>query len=101
MLRYFYSFESSFKIQNNSIGATATYEIDTEINKDAQAISERSKKIQDELKEKQDDDKIYRGLNNYQQFYEKKDTAQGNASSGMVRNKGPIRAPSNLRATVR
>jgi hypothetical protein len=39
-------------------------------------------------------------LNNYAQYYKKKDTAAGNASSGMVR-KGPIRAPSNLRATVR
>jgi RING finger protein 113A len=46
-------------------------------------------------------DKAYRGINNYQQFYEKKDTALGNASSGLVRGKGPIRAPTNLRATVR
>lgn len=50
--------------------------------------------------EGKEDDKIYRGLNNYVQYYKKKDTAAGNASSGMVR-KGPIRAPSNLRATVR
>lgn len=50
--------------------------------------------------EGKEDDKIYRGLNNYAQYYKKKDTAAGNASSGMVR-KGPIRAPSNLRATVR
>lgn len=33
-------------------------------------------------------------------YYKKKDTAAGNASSGLVR-KGPIRAPANLRATVR
>lgn len=39
-------------------------------------------------------------MNNYAQYYKKKDTAAGNASSGMVR-KGPIRAPANLRATVR
>lgn len=50
--------------------------------------------------EGKEDDKIYRGLNNYAQYYKKKDTAAGNASSGMVR-KGPIRAPSNIRATVR
>lgn len=37
-----------------------------------------------ELKGKEDDKK-YRGLNNYTQFYEKKDTAQGNAASGHVR----------------
>jgi len=39
--------------------------------------------IQD-LKGKEDD-KIYRGLNNYAQYFEKRDTAAGNASSGMVR----------------
>lgn len=39
-------------------------------------------------------------MNNYAQYYKKKDTAAGNASSGMVR-KGPIRAPAHLRATVR
>ena len=48
----------------------------------------------------QADDKVYRGMNNYSQFYEKKDTAQGNASSGSNR-KGPIRAPDNIRSTVR
>ena len=37
-----------------------------------------------ELKDKEDD-KIYRGLNNYTQYFEKRDTAAGNASSGMVR----------------
>ena len=37
-----------------------------------------------ELKDKEDD-KIYRGLNNYAQYFEKRDTAAGNASSGMVR----------------
>jgi len=28
---------------------------------------------------------VYRGVNNYQVFYEKKDTAQGNAASNSVR----------------
>lgn len=80
-------------------GATAILEIETEVDKDAQAIYERSLKINKELKGKEDDN-IYRGMANYTQFYEKRDTAQGNAASGMVR-KGPIRAPSNLRSTVR
>ena len=71
--------------------------MDTEFDKDAQAVFERAKKIQEELKSKNDDDKVYRGINNYQQFYEKKDTALGNSSSGLARGKGPIRAPSNLR----
>lgn len=50
--------------------------------------------------EGKEDDKVYRGQNNYLQYYEHKDTVQGNASSGMNR-KGPIRAPLHLRATVR
>lgn len=81
------------------MGATATYQLDTERDKDAQAIFERSQKIQEELTGKEDD-KIYRGINNYQKFIKPKDTTMGNASSGMVR-KGPIRAPEHLRATVR
>ncbi|XP_033926016.1 E3 ubiquitin-protein ligase RNF113A isoform X2 [Melopsittacus undulatus] len=81
------------------MGATAVYELDTEKDKDAQAIFERSQKIQEELRGKEDD-KIYRGINNYQKYVKPKDTSMGNASSGMVR-KGPIRAPEHLRATVR
>lgn len=80
-------------------GATAILQTETEKDRDAQALFEKAQKINEELEGKQDD-KIYRGLNNYAQYYKKKDTAAGNASSGMVR-KGPIRAPSNLRTTVR
>lgn len=32
-----------------------------------------------------EDDKIYRGINNYVKFIKPKDTTMGNASSGMVR----------------
>lgn len=80
-------------------GATATVEIDTAFDRDSRAIFEKALEINKELKGKEDD-KIYRGMNNYAQYYEKKDTAQGNAASGNVR-KGPMRAPANLRATVR
>ncbi|NXF95206.1 R113A protein, partial [Eubucco bourcierii] len=80
-------------------GATAAYELDTEKEKDAQAIFERSQKIQEERRGK-DDDKIYHGINNYQKYVKPKDTWMGNASSGMVR-KGAIRGPEHLRATVR
>ncbi|XP_067607858.1 E3 ubiquitin-protein ligase RNF113A-like [Pseudorca crassidens] len=81
------------------MGATAVYQLDTEKERDAQAIFERSQKIQEELRYKEDD-KIYRGINNYQKYMKPKDTSMGNASSKMVR-KGPIRAPEHLRATVR
>ncbi|PNF42031.1 RING finger protein 113A [Cryptotermes secundus] len=83
----------------SDMGATAVLQIETEAEKDAQAIFENALRINKELKGKEDD-KVYRGMNNYAQYFEKRDTAQGNASSGMVR-KGPIRAPANLRTTVR
>lgn len=97
--------------------ATSEVQIDTEIGQDARTIFEKSLQgniilyslvskllnhpilVQQELKGKADD-KVYRGLNNYAQYYEKKDTAQGNAASSNVR-KGPMRAPANVRATVR
>ncbi|KAH8382184.1 hypothetical protein KR009_002171 [Drosophila setifemur] len=80
-------------------GATSVNQMDTELDRDAQAIHARAIKINEDLEGKADD-KIYRGLNNYAQYYKKQDTAAGNASSGMVRS-GPIRAPAHLRATVR
>ncbi|XP_053308977.1 E3 ubiquitin-protein ligase RNF113A [Spea bombifrons] len=93
------SSRSAKPVGPDDMGATATYELDTEKDKDAQAIFERSQKVQEELEGKEDD-KIYRGMHNYKKFVKPKDTSLGNASSGMVR-KGPIRAPDHLRATVR
>ncbi|GCC39875.1 hypothetical protein chiPu_0023495, partial [Chiloscyllium punctatum] len=65
------------------MGATAVYQLDTEKDKDMQAIFERSQKIQEELKGKEDE-KIYRGINNYIKYVTPKDTSMGNAASGMV-----------------
>ncbi|XP_045782654.1 E3 ubiquitin-protein ligase RNF113A [Maniola jurtina] len=90
---------TTLSVQQQRENATATYDLDTEVDRDAQAIFEKAQKINEELLG-QADDKVYRGINNYAQYYKKKDTAAGNASSGLVR-KGPIRAPANLRATVR
>ncbi|KAK3850886.1 hypothetical protein Pcinc_039456 [Petrolisthes cinctipes] len=81
------------------MGATSTIQFETEKDRDAQAIFERSLQVNKDTRG-QSDDKVYRGMNNYTQFYEKRDTAQGNAASGGVRA-GPIRAPDHLRATVR
>ncbi|KAF8567222.1 hypothetical protein P879_08010 [Paragonimus westermani] len=78
--------------------ATASLEIDTERTCDAQAIFERAQRLNKEQASQKS--KIYLGVNNYTQYIEKRDTALGNASSGFNR-KGPMRAPSNLRATVR
>ncbi|NWW28990.1 R113A protein, partial [Falcunculus frontatus] len=88
------STRSAKAVGPEDMGATAVYELDAE--KDAQAVFEHGQKIQEELRGKEDD-KIYRGINNYQK---PKDASMGNASSGTVR-KGPIRAPEHLRATVR
>ncbi|NXO74253.1 R113A protein, partial [Phainopepla nitens] len=93
------STRSAKPVGPEDMGATAVCELDTEKEKDAQAIFERSQKIQEELRGKEDD-KVYRGINSYRKYVKPKDTAMGNASSGMVR-KGPIRAPEHLRATVR
>lgn len=81
------------------MGATAIIETETDKAVDAQSIFEKAQQINERLKGKEDD-RIYRGLNNYIQYRTKKDTPQGNASSGFVR-KGPIRAPENIRSTVR
>lgn len=89
--------ESTTVAGPSDMGATATVQTETEKDKDAQAIFERAQQINEGVAA---NDKVYRGINNYKQYIKKKDTAQGNASSGMVRQ-GPIRAPENLRATVR
>lgn len=56
-------------------------EIETQSDRDAQAIFEKRLEINKELEGKEDD-RVYRGLNNYTQYYKPKDTAAGNASSG-------------------
>ena len=76
----------------DDMGATAVFNLDTEFDRDARAIFERSKKLNEEQKNNQADDKIYRGINNYQQFIQPRETAQGQANA-----KGPKRAPANLR----
>ncbi|CAD6185740.1 unnamed protein product [Caenorhabditis auriculariae] len=79
-------------------GATATLEVDTDYAADAQAQFER---VQKQLKEglEKDGKVLYKGSAMYG-AREAKDTAKGNASSGLNRV-GPIRAPQFLRQTVR
>lgn len=78
-------------------GATAEVTMETETDRDAVALFKKSQEINKELEGKADD-KIYRGMNNYAQYFKKRDTAQGNAGSNSV---GPMRAPTNIRSTVR
>ncbi|XP_054159679.1 E3 ubiquitin-protein ligase RNF113A-like [Oppia nitens] len=81
------------------MGATSIIQTETEKEKDAQSIYQKALEVNKELKGKEDDH-IYRGINNYTQYVTKKDTPMGNASSGHVR-RGPVRAPENIRSTVR
>lgn len=80
------------------MGATATVNVDTEKDRDAQAIFEKARKINED--QDLDESNVYKGMNNYKQYVQKKDTALGNASSSLVRQ-GPVRAPDNLRSTIR
>lgn len=80
-------------------GATAEVTTETEKDRDSIALFKKSQEINKELEGKEDD-KVYRGLNNYTQFFKKRDTAAGNAGSG-TNAVGPMRAPSNIRSTVR
>merc|ERR1712156_1016780 len=62
----------------DDMGATSVIQVDTELDKDAQAIFERGQETNKELKG-QEDDHIYRGQSGYTKYVEKKDTAAGNA----------------------
>ncbi|XP_007530031.2 E3 ubiquitin-protein ligase RNF113A-like [Erinaceus europaeus] len=93
------STRSAKPVGPEDMGATAVYALDTDRERDARAVFERSQKLQEQLRGREDD-KLYRGLHNYPHFLPPKDSALGNAASGLVR-KGPIRAPEHLRATVR
>jgi len=83
-------------IERTDQNATAVRQLDTEMEKDQRSITERAEKVQEETKGKEDD-KIYRGMNNYAQYIEKKESLVGKR----ITVKGPIRAPTNIRSTVR
>lgn len=82
------------------MGATAITCVDTERDRDAQAIFEKARKINEEVNDSEESTNVYKGMNNYKQYVQKRDTALGNASSSLVRQ-GPVRAPDNLRSTIR
>jgi len=82
------------------MGATRTFDLDTDKKVDAQALFEKQQKLQEQIKEGEIDPNLYRGAAGYRQFIKPRDTPLANASSGLSR-KGPMRAPEHLRATVR
>jgi len=75
--------------------ATAIRNVDTEEIVDQRAITERADEIQKEIGDQQDD-KVYRGLNNYNKYIQKKESLIGKRMTIK-----PIRAPTNIRSTVR
>jgi len=79
----------------------ATRNIDTETDRDFRTLTEKADEMEKDRKgedgEGKADDKIYRGMNNYKQYIEKKEAIQGKR----IQTKGPIRAPTNIRSTVR
>jgi len=83
-------------IEKNDQNATAVRQLDTEMEKDQRSITERADKVAEETRGKEDD-KIYRGMNNYAQYIDKKESLVGKR----ITVKGPIRAPTNIRSTVR
>ena len=82
------------------MGATATIEIDTETDRDARSIADKALQLNRESKG-QDDDKVYRGINNYKKYVLPKESAAGSSTHSSEVAKGPVRAPSNIRSTVR
>lgn len=50
------------------MGATRVFELDTDKDRDAQAVFERAQKLQEELKSGEVSDKIYHGAAGYRQF---------------------------------
>lgn len=93
------STKTTERVGPSDMGATLTLETETEKDKDSQSIFERSQQVLKDMEGKEDD-KCYRGLNSYSQIKTNKDSIFGNASSGFNR-KGPMRAPENVRSTIR
>ena len=83
-------------IDKSDQNATAVRQLDTEVEKDQRSITERAEKVHEETRGKEDD-KVYRGMNNYAQYIDKKESLVGKR----ITVKGPIRAPTNIRSTVR
>eukprot|EP00158_Paraphelidium_tribonemae_P005368 Partr_v1_DN27301_c0_g1_i1_m45877 putative Ring finger protein len=81
------------------MGATATLDVDTELDRDATAIMQRAIKMNQDM-DGLADDKLYRGQAGYAQYNKKRDTTAGNAASGKTRI-GPVRASANIRVTAR
>merc|ERR1719411_1854913 len=83
-------------IEKTDQNATAVRNKDIEEEQDQRTINDRKEQIHAETKGKEDD-KVYRGMNNYAQYIDKRESLIGKR----LHIKGPIRAPANIRTTVR
>ena len=83
-------------IEKTDQNATAVRNKDTDESIDQRTINDRKEQMHQETKGKEDD-KVYRGMNNYAQYIDKRESLVGKR----LHIKGPIRAPANIRTTVR
>merc|ERR1719411_471147 len=83
-------------IEKTDQNATAVRNKDTDESMDQRTINDRKEQLHKETKGKEDD-KVYRGMNNYAQYIDKRESLVGKR----LHIKGPIRAPANIRTTVR
>jgi RING finger protein 113A len=93
------------------MGATATLQIETAYENDAQTIYANQRAAR-EFKRKNPHDKTYMGQNAYGGYVEKQDSVYGNATNGLIRcvthglpirstcRMGPVRAPDYLRQSI-
>jgi RING finger protein 113A len=99
-----FSFASTNSAMSNisaDMGATAMIETETERDKDAQAIRERSKKDQEILagEEAERAEKVYRGMGAYTEYVQKRDNTGGIKGTGI--KAGPVRGTIYARAISR
>eukprot|EP01016_Furgasonia_blochmanni_P040311 TRINITY_DN5128_c0_g1_i2.p1 TRINITY_DN5128_c0_g1~~TRINITY_DN5128_c0_g1_i2.p1 ORF type:complete len:392 (+),score=84.20 TRINITY_DN5128_c0_g1_i2:176-1351(+) len=92
-------FQARPEILSRRENTTAENQVDTEKDKDARAIALRNIQINKEIKEGKMDTKFYRGMNGYATYIDK--TEAEISSSKYTGSLGPLRAPSNIRATCR
>ena len=80
------AFRSSGKAESSQpkdMGATSTAEIDTATERDTTSLEQRRLELDEELAGKEDDG-VYRGQAGYAQYYKKKDSIHGNATSSKM-----------------
>ncbi|OAF69735.1 Pre-mRNA-splicing factor CWC24 [Intoshia linei] len=96
-----HSFKSDESKENSKdIWVTATNDIETEVDKDSQALFQKYIDSRETLGLDESETGIYKGMNHYNKFINPKDSVQATAASGKSRV-GPIRSSANVNSSVR